>query len=263
MNRIDQKFIQLRKEKRKAFIPFLTAGDPNLKATIDLVLAFEKSGADIVEIGVPFSDPLADGPTIQASSFRSLQKGTTLPKVFNLVKQIRQKSQIPIAFMMSYNPIFHYGEEKFVKEAVHCGVDGVIVPDLPPEEAGNLIKISRKQNFATVFFISPTTTKERMKLVAKASTGFIYYVSVAGVTGARTQMSQSYAKQIKLAKQITHKPICVGFGISKPEQVKEISKISDGIIVGSAIVSEIFKNKNTNLIQHTARFVASLAKPLR
>ncbi len=263
MNRIEQKFAQLKQLKRKAFISFITAGDPDLKTTHDLVLAFEQSGVDIIEIGVPFSDPLADGPTIQASSFRSLQKGTTLPKVLQLVKKLRQQTDIPIALMMYYNPIFNYGEAKFVKDATESGIDGVIVPDLPPEEAMNLIKLSRQANLSTIFFISPTTTKERMKLVAQASTGFIYYVSIAGVTGARNQVALSYKDQIKQAKKLTNKPICVGFGVSTREQVKDISKIADGVIVGSAIVNEIVKNQNQkNLVSNVARFVSGLSKPL-
>lgn len=262
MNRIDQKFTQLKEAKRKAFISFVTAGDPNLEVTHDLVLAFEKSGVDIIEIGVPFSDPLADGPTIQASSFRSLQQGTTLVKVLQCVKKLRQQTEIPIALMMYYNPIFHYGEEKFVKDAVDCGVDGVIVPDLPPEEAVHLIKFARKVDLATIFFISPTTTKERMKIIAKASTGFIYYVSIAGITGARHHVAQSYVEQIKQAKEFTEKPICVGFGVSTPQQVKDISKVADGVIVGSAIVNEIVKNTgNKNLVKNVARFVSILSKP--
>ncbi len=259
MNRIDQKFSQLRNAKRKAFISFVTAGDPDLQTTHDLVLAFEKSGVDIIEIGVPFSDPLADGPTIQAASFRSLQQGTTLLKVLQCVKKIRQHTEIPIALMMYTNPLFHYGVEKFVHDALECGVDGVIVPDLPPEEASNLIQMARKANLATIFFISPTTTKERMKKIVQASTGFIYYVSIAGVTGARQQVAQSYIDQIKLVKQLTNKPICVGFGVSTAQQVKDISRIADGVIVGSAIVNEIVKHSgNKNLVKNVAEFVSDL-----
>ena len=259
MNRIDKKFQELKLKNKKAFIAFITAGDPNLKTTQELVLAFEKSGADIVELGVPFSDPLADGPTIQAASQRSLANGTTLQKIFTLVKDIRKKSSIPIALMMYYNPIFHYGEKKFIDTAKACGVDGVIVPDLPPEEASQLMALARAQDISTVFFLSPTTTKERMKRVISASSGFIYYVSLTGVTGARREIPASFVRQVKQAKAMTNKSICVGFGISTPEQVKAISKISDGVIVGSAIVSEIFKNKgNKNLVKNVSRFVKKL-----
>ena len=231
MNRIDQKFFQLKKAKRKAFISFVTAGDPSLEATHDLVLAFEKAGVDLIEIGVPFSDPLADGPTIQASSFRSLQKGTTLSKVLRCVKKLRQQTEIPIALMMYYNPIFHYGEEKFVKDAVDCGVDGVIVPDLPPEEAAHLIKFARKADLATIFFISPTTTKERMKMVAKASTGFIYYVSRTGVTGVQADLSQSLHAEMASLRTKVKNPIAIGFGMkdsvsaSAKDHKSEIKKL--------------------------------------
>ncbi len=259
MNRIDQKFQELK--KKKAFIAFITAGDPNLQTTEELVLAFEGAGVDIVELGIPFSDPLADGPTIQAASQRSLQKGTTLEKVFDLVQKIRTRSQIPICLMMYYNPIFHYGEERFVARAKACGVDGVIVPDLPPEEAKSLIRYARAKDLATVFFIAPTTTQSRIKHIVQASSGFIYYVSIAGVTGARQNIPSSYVKQIQLAKRYTKKPICVGFGISTPAQVKAIGKMADGVIVGSAIVSEIFKNKgNKNLVGNVSRFVKNLSK---
>ena len=259
MNRIDQKFKELRAEKRKAFIVFITAGDPSLKATEELVLAFENSGVDLIEIGVPFSDPLADGPTIQASSQRSLKQGTTLDKVFTLVKKIRRKSSIPLALMMYYNPIFHYGEQKFINTSKACGVDGVIVPDLPPEEAGILMKLAKAKDISTILFLSPTTTKERMKKIINASSGFIYYVSLTGVTGARQQIPASFIRQVKEAKRLTKKPICVGFGISTPDQVKKISKVADGVIVGSAIVAQIFKNKgNTHLIKNVAQFVRGL-----
>ena len=196
MNRIDRKFKELRGKKKKAFIAFITAGDPNLKTTEELVLAFEKAGVDIVELGVPFSDPLADGPTIQASSQRALNKGVTLLKVFDLIKRLRQKTEIPIALMMYYNPIFHLGEKNFVAKAVQSGVDGVIVPDLPPEEAKTLTALARKNGLSTIFFISPTTTRSRMKKNVNASTGFVYYISLTGVTGARKNLPTQYLNQI-------------------------------------------------------------------
>lgn len=262
MNRIDQKFQTLKALYKKAFVAFTTAGDPNLKTTVDLVLAFENAGADIVELGVPFSDPLADGPTIQASYDRALKLNVDLPKIFDVVRQIRQSSQIPLCLMSSYNPIFHYGLKRFVADAVKAGVDGVIIPDLPPEEAGELMALCRSVNIATIFFISPTTTKERMKKVAEASTGFIYFVSLTGVTGARKQLAPAYAGQIRLAKSITQKPICIGFGISTPEQVKTASAQADGVIVGSAIVSQIVKSKQ-QVVKRTATFVKTLTKVLK
>lgn len=263
MNRIDQKFKELRKRKKKAFIAFITAGDPSLQLTEELVLAFEKSGVDVVELGVPFSDPLADGPTIQASSQRALKKHVNLIKIFHLVQGIRQKSQIPLALMTYYNPVFHYGEKDFVRQAKESGVDGMIVPDLPPEEADTLMRLAKKAELATVFFIAPTTTPQRMKRIAQASTGFIYYVSLTGVTGARRQLPPAFLQQIHTAKRLTAKPICVGFGVSSPRQVKSIARAADGVIVGSAIINAIVKNKgNRYLVQNVSRFVRRLSQGL-
>ncbi len=261
MNRIDLTFKKLRQQKKKAFIAFITAGDPNLKATYDLVLALEKAGADIIELGVPFSDPMADGPTIQASSMRALQKGASLNKVLNLVKQLRLKTQIPLCLMTYYNIIFAHGEERFVREAVSCGVDGVIIPDLPVTEAGSLRKYASKANLATVFFIAPTTSNDRIKPIAQASSGFIYYVSLTGVTGAREALPATVGADIKRIKKFTNKPVCVGFGISNAAQVKSMSKVADGVIVGSAIVKQINRYaKDKNLAPKISRFVKSLCK---
>ncbi len=263
MNRIDLKFQELKRKRKKAFLAFITAGDPNLKATEQLVLDFEKSGVDVVELGVPFSDPLADGPTIQASSQRALQKNISLKQILECVRRIRRRSQIPIALMTYYNPVFHFGESAFVAQAKAAGVDGVIIPDLPPEEAKGLIKAAKKNCFATVFFLSPTTTPKRIKTIAGASTGFIYYVSLTGVTGARRALPAELAKNITLAKRLTKKPVCVGFGISTAQQAKNISKIADGVIVGSAIVSVIARHSGkTNLIKNVSKFVSSLTRAL-
>ncbi len=259
-NRIKQKFKELRAKKKKAFIAFLTAGYPNLKTTEELVLAFDKKGVDIVELGVPFSDPLADGPTIQMSSQEALKKGVTLEKILEMVKRIRKKSDIPIALMTYYNPVFAMGDKKFVAKAKVAGVDGVIVPDLPPEEAGKLITYARLSDLSTIFFLAPTTTKERMKHIVQASNGFIYYVSLTGVTGERTQIPKTLSQGVKAAKRITNKPICVGFGISSAPQVKSVAKIADGVIVGSAIIKSIEKNLGRkDLVQKVSRFVASLS----
>ena len=265
MNRIDKKFKELKDKKKKAFIAFITAGYPDLKKTKELVLNFEKSGVDIIELGVPFSDPLADGATIQSASYQALQKGVTLEKILKLVAEIRKASEIPITFMSYYNPIFHYGEKRFVEHAKKCGVDGVIIPDLPPEEATELISTAKKNDFSTVFFLSPTTKKSRVKNIIKASSGFIYFVSVSGVTGARTQnqFSASIKGKIQEARKLTKKPICIGFGISNPQQVKQMSGISDGVIVGSAIVSEIAQNVGKkDLVKNVSKYVSELTKVL-
>lgn len=263
MNRIESKFRELKKRGKKAFIAFITAGDPNLKTTQELVFMFESIGVDIVELGVPFSDPLADGLTIQASSQRALQQGITLEKILKLVKTLRQKSQIPIALMTYYNPIFHYGEERFIKEAKQCGVDGFIIPDLPFEEGKNLTKLARRNNISNILFISPTTTQERMNKIVKASRGFIYYVSLTGVTGERRNLEPSILNQVRSIQKMTNKPICVGFGISNARQVKAVGQIVDGVIVGSAIVQEIVKNVGKkDLGENVGRFVHSLSKGL-
>jgi tryptophan synthase alpha chain len=259
MNRIDQKFRQLRQQRKKAFIAFITAGDPSLKATEELVAALEAAGVDLIELGVPFSDPLADGPTIQASSQRALNNGASLNKILESVKRIRRRSQIPIALMSYYNPIFHQGEAAFIAKAKKAGVDGVIIPDLPPEEAGVLTRAAKKEKIATVFFIAPTTTRARMAKIAKASSGFIYYVSLAGTTGARARLPKNVIAQIKLAKKLTKKPVCVGFGVSTRQQVRSLGKAADGVIVGSAIVKEIERNRGKrDLVKRVSKFVKIL-----
>lgn len=262
-SRIDLKFEELRKSKKKAFIAFVTAGDPDLKTTEKLVCDFEKSGVDIVELGVPFSDPLADGPTIQNASIRALSKGVNLKRIMETVSSIRKKSDIPIALMSYYNPIFHYGETKFIKDAAKCGVDGLIIPDLPPEEAKELISQARDQNVSTIFFLAPTTKKERVSKIIEASSGFIYFVSLAGVTGARNEIPKSVMAKIRGARKLTDKPVCVGFGISNADQVKSMSKVSDGVIVGSAIVNQVAKNTGSkDLVKNVSRFVKKLNKSL-
>jgi tryptophan synthase alpha chain len=264
MNRIQQKFLDLKSKKKKAFIAFITAGDPDLKTTEDLVLALEGADVDIIELGIPFSDPLADGPTIQASFFRALQKGTTVKKILETVKGIRLKTSIPIAFMTTYNPILRFGEEKFVKACAEAGIDGLIVPDLPPEEAQNLCRVAQRFNIATIFFVAPTSIDVRIKANAKASSGFIYYVSLTGITGTQKAVAQAVVKQIKHIKRFTQKPVCAGFGISTPSQVKDIGRAADGVIVGSAIVKYIDQNKGkSNLVPAVSRYVSSLVKALR
>lgn len=259
-NRIDKKFAELRERKGKAFIAFITAGDPNLATTEKLAVAFAEIGVDVLELGVPFSDPMADGPTIQAASQRALNRGVTVKKILSAVKRIRAKTDMPIALMTYYNPIFHYGNTSFLRDAKNAGVDGIIVPDLPPEEARKLISCARKTDVATIFFLSPTTTLGRMKKIIPQSTGFIYYVSTAGVTGARKKLPAELLANVRKAKQLTSKPICVGFGVSSPQQVQSIARVADGVIVGSAIVKEILKNSGKeDLVKNVKKFVRRLA----
>jgi len=239
VNRIEKVFDNLRRQGKKAFIPYIMAGDPDLEKTREIVLLFERIGADIVELGIPFTDPLADGPTIQRASERGLAKGVTLTRVLDFTKELRKDTDIPVVFMTYYNPLFKYGEERFVRDAVLSGVDGLIVPDLPPEEAGELIRFSRKAGLATIFLLAPTSTEDRIKKVAKASKGFIYYVSITGITGSRLNIDESLFNSIKRIKEMTDKPLCVGFGVSNPEEASRMAAIADGVIVGSAIVRRL------------------------
>lgn len=264
MNRIDLKFQELRELKRKAFIAYITAGYPDLASTEDMVLALEKAGVDIIELGVPFSDPMADGPTIQRASFLSLQQGTTPAMVLETVQRIRKRSEVPIALMGYYNPVHHWGDEAFVAAASKAGVDGLIIPDLPVEESGSLRAAAKAQGVALVSFVAPTTGKERLGSIVEAATGFVYFVAVAGVTGARQQVSGDIARQVKLARGLSITPVCVGFGVSTPEQVKDVASFADGVIVGSAIIKEIEKNiGHSDMPARVAAFVKKLAAPLR
>ncbi len=259
MTRISKTFKKLRGEGRKAFIPYVMAGDPSLARTKKLVRLLDDCGADIIELGVPFSDPLADGPTIQAAAGRALKKGVTLRKVIATVAEIRKKSEIPIVLMTYYNPVFKYGDEKFVRDATRAGVDGVIVPDLPPDEAGTLMKFSRKYGLDTIFLLAPTSTLQRMKLVAKYSTGFIYYVSITGITGAALKLDASQRKSIGAIKGITRKPVALGFGVSSPKEARAVAEFADGVIVGSAIVKKIKESSEGEV----KRFVKSLRAAIR
>lgn len=259
MSRISKKFKTLQNEGKKALVIFITAGYPNLGDTEKLVVEFAQKGADIIELGVPFSDPLADGPIIQLSSACALEKKTNLDGILKTVRNIRKITDIPICLMSYYNPIFCFGEERFVRFAKSAGVDGVIVPDLPPEEAVVLIKYSRKYKLDTIFFVSPTSSLSRIKLISKASRGFIYYVSLTGVTGSRDNLSADLKANLLKIKKLTSKPVCVGFGISNAQQVKVVASISDGVIVGSAIVKKIKENiGRADLVHRIGNFVEQL-----
>ena len=260
MNRIDKKFESLRVRHKKAFIAFLTAGYPDLRITEHLVLEFEKNGADIMELGVPFSDPIADGPVIQKASFAALQKGVTLKKILDLVAHLRQKTQIPLAVMSYYNPILHYGPLRFIREAVSAGLDGVIIPDLPPEEEANFSKEAARAGLAVIHFIAPTTHPQRARMIARRAHGFIYFVSLTGTTGTRRQLPTELKQQLKSVKRIAGRiPVCAGFGVSTPEQVRYVASGCDGVIVGSAIVKKISANlSQKGLVQKTGLFIRRL-----
>ncbi|MCX5709940.1 MAG: tryptophan synthase subunit alpha [Candidatus Omnitrophica bacterium] len=259
MNRIENKFAQLKKNKRKAFIAFITAGYPNLGVTEKLILEFDRIGVDIIELGVPFSDPMADGPVIQEASQYALNKKTHLIDILNMVSRVRKQTKLPICLMTYYNPIFCFGDAAFAKAARVCGVDGVIIPDLPPEEGRDLINACAKNKVDIISFIAPTTSRERMKKIAKAAKGFIYYVSLTGTTGARKALPKDLVANLKAIKKLTKKPVCAGFGISTAAQVKEIKKISDGVIIGSAIVKKIKENiGKPGLVSSVGRFTHQL-----
>lgn len=261
MNRIDRKFKELRSQGKKAFIAFITAGYPNLSVTERLVLEFAKAGVDIIELGVPFSDPMADGAIIQESSEAALKKGVNLVDILNLVRRLRRVTDIPLALMTYYNPIFCFGEEKFVYTASAYGVDGVIVPDLPPEEGRQFIKLANKKKLDVICFISPTTGLKRIKYISAVSRGFIYYVSLTGVTGARRNLPADLIENIKRVRKYTRKPLCVGFGVSTPLQVKQIYRVADGVIVGSAIIKKIKENLGRpTLVKTAGNFVRALKR---
>jgi tryptophan synthase alpha chain len=239
MTRISETFRRLMKKGHKAFIPYVMAGDPSPDKTVEMVHVLEESGADIIEIGVPFSDPLADGPTIQRASERALKNCMTLRKAISLVRDLRQSTQVPLVLMTYFNPVFKYGIEDFIGNARVAGVDGVIIPDLPPDEAADFIKLSRKASLDTIFLLAPTSTEERIRKVTKASSGFIYYVSMTGITGANLSLDGSMETLISSIKKFTDKPVAVGFGISTPDEASVVSRVADGVIVGSAIVKRL------------------------
>jgi tryptophan synthase alpha chain len=239
MNRIDKRFKQLRAKRQKAFVAFLTAGYPDLATTKELVLDFAARGVDMIELGIPFSDPMADGPVIQESSQAALKHNVRLVDVLKLVKDLRRSTQIPLLFMSYYNPIFCMGEQRFVEEAAAAGLDGVIIPDLPPEEGRALNKIAARAGIAPILFVAPTTEPKRMESIAKAARGFIYYVSVAGVTGTRVNVPVDMSGHVKRIQRLTKTPVCVGFGVSTTVQVKRVQSVADGVIVGSAIIRKI------------------------
>jgi tryptophan synthase alpha chain len=260
MSRIKNTFNRLKKKNETALIPYMMAGDPDLATTKTLILEMEKAGCDIIELGAPFSDPLADGPTIQKAAIRSLKNHTSIADVLGLVADVRTESRIPLILMTYYNLIFHYGEERFVKDAVAAGLDGVILPDLPPEEAGTLVPLAKKAGLDTIFLLAPTSTDERIKLVCKVSQGFVYYVSLTGVTGARAGVQSSVAGSLQKIKRVTDKPVAVGFGISSPDQAAQIAQWgADGVIVGSALVKVIEENTGSpELMSKAVAFVKAL-----
>jgi tryptophan synthase alpha chain len=239
MNRIDRKFRDLQQHNRKAFIAYITAGDPSLESTVRLVLEFERRGVDIVELGVPFSDPIADGPVNQEAAMRALRREIGVGEVLETVRAIRRESRIPLIFFAYYNTILSHGLETFVNDAAEAGLDGALVLDLPPEAAGEYKRLMDSRGLATVFLVSPITPQDRLPLIAGQASGFVYYVSQMGVTGERERISESIPAMVSRIRSLTDTPIAVGFGVSTPDHVREIARHADGVIVGSSIVRRI------------------------
>lgn len=242
--------------KGKAFIPFITAGDPDLSITEKLIPAMAEAGADLIEIGIPFSDPVAEGIVIQEADMRALSAGTTTDKIFESVKKIRMKTNVPLAFMTYLNPVFVYGSERFIKNAAECGVDALIVPDLPYEEKEELKPYCNQYGIDLISLIAPTS-KERIKTIAAEAEGFVYCVSSMGVTGVRKQINTNIGDMISLVKETKDIPCAIGFGISTPEQAKEMSQYADGVIVGSAIV-KLAAKYGTDCIEPICSYVREM-----
>ncbi len=261
MSRISNVF-KNKAEDEKVMTLFLTAGYPEQEATVDLILGFEKNGADIIELGMPFSDPLADGPTIQYSSNVAIENGTTLSSIFEMVKEVRKSSQIPLVLMGYINPILKYGMEAFFSDAAEAGVDGFILPDVPVEEADQVDAMCKKYDLDLIYLVAPNTTEERMKLIDEKSRGFIYCVSVTGVTGARDgdEVAKSVEKFIDRVNSNIHKnPVLVGFGIKNYEDATRISEKMDGFVVGSALITNIRENyPNAGWKENVVSFVKTL-----
>jgi tryptophan synthase alpha chain len=233
--RIKRKFRELRARGEAALIPFIVAGDPDLDTTRRLVLELEARGADLIEIGVPFSDPMADGPANQRALARGLGAGASLAAILSMVSELREQTQIPLILFGYYNPIFHYGCERLCADAARAGFDAILTVDLPPEESAELSRPARAHGLDIIYLLAPTTPLERSRKIARSATGFLYYVSVTGVTGARTHLSSDLASHMSALRTVTDLPIGVGFGISTPQQAAEVATLADAVVVGSAI----------------------------
>jgi len=268
MSRIDATFKRLREAKRKAFMPFVSAGDPNLETTAKILKALEsRSAADLVELGVPYSDPIADGPTIQASYQRALAGGATPGAILDMMKMLRAGGfKLPVCLMTSYAMVYRPGPEAFVARAADAGIDGFIVPDLPVEESGDLAALLARRDMAHVLLVAPTTPPARRKAIIARSTGFIYSVSIVGITGERDELPEDLSAYIKGIKKEARVPVCVGFGISKPKHVAAVAKVADGAIVGSAVVRRIAEGAGRPpdaVAKSVADLCEELSAPLR
>ncbi|MFT5366499.1 MAG: tryptophan synthase alpha chain [Candidatus Latescibacterota bacterium] len=264
MTRIGKRFEDLKKQGRKGFVAFITAGDPSLEITHQLVLELDRQGVDVLELGVPFSDPLADGPVIQEASQRALTAGATLNGVLNMVADLRKETEIPIVLFTYFNPIHRMGIDRFVNRSKEVGVDGVLMLDLPPEEGTEYKQLMDTHGLDTIFLVTPTTRDKRIELLASKTTGFVYYVSRTGVTGEREHLADAIQEQVDRIRVHTDKPIAVGFGIAQPHQVAEVAECADAVVVGSAIVRRIGEyGKDADLVTKVGLFVGSLTEPLK
>ena len=245
-NRIDVSFARLKAKHEKALIAYIMAGDPSLRDTEELVLALEKAGADLIELGVPFSDPIADGPIIQRAAERALRNGTSLRKILEAVVSLRTRTQLPLVLMAYYNTIRAFGEATFCRQAAEAGVDGLIVPDMPPEEGDILSKAGAESGIHVIFLLAPTSTSERRAMVARRSRGFVYYVSITGITGKRLTDLDDVRRNVEKIRRVTSVPIAVGFGVQTPEDAARVAEVADGVIVGSAIVRKVEEHQHDN-----------------
>jgi tryptophan synthase alpha chain len=264
MSRLDEAFARLRARGERALVPYFTAGDPSLADTRRLVVEAARRGADVVELGVPFSDPLADGPVIQRAGMRALAAGTTVPRVLETVAVLRAEVDVPLVLLTYYNPVLAFGLKAFARMAVDAGVDGAIVADLPPEESDPLGTEAAAAGLDLIYMVAPTSTPPRVRLIAKKSRGFIYVVSLTGVTGERHELPPDMTTQIGTLRRETTMPVCVGFGISTPAQVAAVGRVADGAIVGSAIVRLVeARAGSSTLVDDVGKFIAELKAPLR
>lgn len=264
MNRITARFAQLKRAGEKGFIVYIGAGDPHLEATRQLALSFARAEVDVLELGVPFSDPLADGLVNQLAAQRGLESGTTPPKVLATVAAIRRESQIPIVLYLYYNLIHRHGLESFIVEAAAAGVDGLLVLDLPPEEAVNFEALMRAAGLCMIYLVAPTTPEDRIELIVKRGSGFIYYVSREGVTGMQQAVSDTIATMTASIRRHTELPIAVGFGISSPDQARQVARNAEAVVVGSAVVNQIAQHgQSAELVPQVTQFVASLVHAVK
>jgi tryptophan synthase alpha chain len=263
-SRLDRTFAQLRQKGEKALIAYVMAGDPSLPITEQLVVELERAGADIIELGVPFSDPIADGPVIQQAAERALRSGTSLRAILSMVTDLRKKTQIPLVLMAYYNTVHAFGPEQFCHEAAQAGVDGLILPDMPPDEAGPLRGPAAAAALPLILLLAPTSTAERRTFVARQSQGYVYYVSLTGITGAKLLNLDDVGKNVEKIRKVTSLPVAVGFGVATPEDATKVAAIADGVIVGSAIVKQIAANQQKpEMVKHVAEFVRSLKTAMR